>query len=202
MIKNVIFDMGNVLRDYAPMRCITPYVTDKKDANLIKDELFGKEEWRLLDKGDITYEEMAAKVKLRLPERLHEILNEIIAHWHEYMPQDERMLELVKNLKAHGYKLYLLSNASVRFAQYKDTFAALKYFDGVIVSAFYHVLKPDEKIYRILFDTFGLNPQECFFIDDSADNVDGGRRLNMDGHVFNGDFQALLDDFVNHGILV
>ncbi len=202
MIKNIIFDMGNVLRDFAPMRCISPYVKEESDAALLRDEMFGKEEWRLLDRGDLTYDEAVASVKRRLPQRLHAVLDEIIAHWHEYMPGDERMLELVKRLKASGYKLYLLSNASVRFAVYRDTFEALKYFDGAVVSAFYHVLKPEEKIYRILFDTYQLDPKECFFIDDNPDNVEGGRRLHMDGHVFTGDVQALLADFAFQGIRV
>jgi len=202
MIKNIIFDMGNVLKSFSPMLCIAPYVKDESDACLISDEMFGKEEWRLLDSGELIYEEAVARVKLRLPDRLHGVLDEIIAHWHEHMPQDKRMLELVKSLKSNGYKMYLLSNASVRFAVYKDTFEALKYFDGAIVSAFYHVLKPDEKIYRILFDTFNLNPRECFFVDDNADNVEGGRRLHMDGHVFTGDVQAMLDDFAANGIHV
>lgn len=202
MIRNIIFDMGNVLRDFAPMRCIHPYVNEENDAALIRDEMFGKEEWRLLDLGDITYDEAVARCKQRLPERLHEVLDEIIAHWHEYMPADARMLELVKKLKANGYKLFLLSNASVRFAVYKESFEALSYFDGAIVSAFYHTLKPEEKIYHILFDTYQLNPKECFFIDDNPDNVEGGRRLYMEGHVYTGNMQALLEDFAAHGILI
>ena len=202
MIKNIIFDMGNVLRSFSPMLCIAPYAKDESDACLIRDEMFNKEEWRSLDSGDLTYEDAVARVKLRLPKRLHGVLDEIIAHWHEYMPQDARMLELVKALKPRGYRMYLLSNASIRFAVYKDTFEALRYFDGTIVSAFHHVLKPDEKIYRILFDTFHLDPCECFLIDDNADNVEGGRRLHMAGHVFTGDMQALLDDLSANGIQV
>ncbi len=199
MIKNIIFDMGNVLRDYTPMRCIEPYVQGE-DALLIQNEMFGKDEWRLLDKGDMTYDEAVAKCKERLPQRLHLLLDEIIAHWHEYMTQDLYMLEVVKKLKANGYHMYLLSNTSVRFAQYKDSFEAMKYFDGAIVSAFFHVLKPDEKIYRILFDTYHLKPEECFFIDDNQENVEAGRCLGMDGHVFSGDIQMLLADFIAHGI--
>ncbi len=199
MIKNVIFDMGNVLRDFAPMRCILAFVQGD-DALLLRDELFGKEEWRLLDRGDITYDELVTRVKLRLPKRLHDTLDEIVAHWHEYMPEDPEMTELVKILKSNGYHMYLLSNASVRFSAYKDSFEALKYFDGAIVSAFYQTMKPEEKIYRILFDTYQLVPEECFFIDDNPDNVEAGRKLRMEGHVFTGDKSALKAALDAHGI--
>lgn len=199
MIRNIIFDMGNVLRDFAPMKCILPFIQGE-DALLIRDELFGREEWRLLDRGDISYEELAARVKQRLPKRLNDTLDEIIANWHEYMPEDPEMTELVKALKANGYHMYLLSNASVRFTLYKDSFEAMKHFDGAIISAFYHTMKPEEKIYRILFDTYGLMPEECFFIDDNPDNVECGRKLGMDGHVFTGDKLALRAALLAQGI--
>jgi len=199
MIRNIIFDMGNVLRDYAPMLCILPFVQGE-DALLIREEMFGKEEWRLLDRGDLTYEEAVALCKNRLPERLHQKLDEIIAHWHEYMPENPQMVELVKALRGNGYHMYLLSNASVRFAVYKDRFEVLKYFDGAIVSAFYHTSKPEEKIYRILFDTYQLKPEDCFFIDDNPDNVEAGRKLGMEGHVFTGDMTSLMMAFLSHGI--
>ncbi len=201
MIRNIIFDMGNVLRDFNPMLCILPYVQGE-DALLIREEMFGREEWHMLDSGDITYEEAVFRCKRRLPQRLHDTLDEIVAHWHEYMPEDSEMTQIVKALKANGYSMYLLSNASVRFAVYKDHFEALKYFEGAIVSAFYHALKPGEQIYRILFDTFKLKPEECFFIDDNKDNVEAGRKLNMEGHVFTGDKHALKAAFSAYGIRV
>jgi putative hydrolase of the HAD superfamily len=118
------------------------------------------------------------------------------------MPEDERMLPVVVALKENGYRLYLLSNASVRFGEYRDSFKALRYFDGDVVSAFYQTVKPEEKIYRILFDKYDLKPEECFFIDDNSDNVQAGRRLGMEGHVFTGDIGALKADFTARGIRV
>lgn len=44
--------------------------------------------------------------------------------------------------------------------------------------------KPDEKIYARLFDMFSLNPEECFFVDDTEENIAAGRRCGMDGFDF------------------
>lgn len=200
MIRNIVFDMGNVLRDFNPMLCIRAYVKDEKDAEWIAGEMFGEKEWVALDQGTITYEGALEQWKKRLPERLHKVVEEISNHWHEYMPEDPRMLQLVKELKVKGYGLYLLSNASVRFSVYEKDFEALQHFDGKVVSAFHQVLKPDEKIYRILFDTYHLIPEECFFVDDNPANVEGGRKLGMSGHAFTGDLTALKEDFRRHGI--
>ena len=76
----------------------------------------------------------------------------------------------------------------------------MKHFEGAIVSAFYHTVKPEEKIYRILFDTYKIEPEESFFIDDNPDNVEAGRKLGMEGHVFTGDINALKAAFSTHGI--
>lgn len=46
--------------------------------------------------------------------------------------------------------------------------------------------KPDPAIYRYLFETFSLDPKECFFIDDLEKNINAARSLGMDGIVFNG----------------
>ena len=51
--------------------------------------------------------------------------------------------------------------------------------------------KPDPAIYRYLFETFSLNPRECFFIDDLEENIEIGRSLGMDGLVFTGDIDKV-----------
>ena len=47
-----------------------------------------------------------------------------------------------------------------------------------------HVIKPNPEIYQRLFAKFNLTPDECIFADDRAENIEGGRRLGMNGIVF------------------
>ena len=93
----------------------------------------------------------------------------------------EDTYELVRDLKSGGYGVYLLSNASMDFYERKSGIPALALFDGYIISAEYHLLKPEKEIYLTLFDKFGLKPEECFFIDDVQANIDGAAAVGMRG---------------------
>lgn len=183
MIQNVIFDMGNVLLDYDPMRLIRRYTADAGEIAAINGALFASKEWALLDEGLITDGEMIETAVARLPERLHEMTREMFAVWPTLylpIPETER---LVRQLRANGYPCYLLSNASLRWYSYEADFPVFSLLCGRIISASFRTVKPKPAIYRALFDTFSLIPAECFFIDDLAANVAGGRALGMDGFV-------------------
>jgi putative hydrolase of the HAD superfamily len=54
MVKNIIFDLGNVLISFRP----SEYFDKKKYPETIKttilSDIFGSKEWQMLDKGEIT----------------------------------------------------------------------------------------------------------------------------------------------------
>jgi len=93
--------------------------------------------------------------------------------------------EFVKLLKDHGFGIYLCSNASMRLlACYKEVIPGIEYFDGVLFSADVKYLKPQKEIYLTLLERFGLKPEECFFIDDMQENINGAADCGMDGYCF------------------
>ena len=47
------------------------YVSDGQDRKLLEEVVFDRQYWDLLDRGDISDEALKAKVRTRLPERLH-----------------------------------------------------------------------------------------------------------------------------------
>lgn len=191
MIKNIVFDMGNVLRDYNPYYVINAYVSDADDAKLLFETIFASTEWAMLDEGTIEQEVALAIWLTQLPNRLHSAATSIFWNWHHYMPNIDDTTLLAKQLHDSGYGIYLLSNAGTRFEELRKDFTALKYMDGEIVSAFHKVLKPNKRIYTILFETYHLIPTECFFIDDAPQNVKAAQALGMSGHIYTGNFEAL-----------
>ncbi|TGJ75628.1 HAD family hydrolase [Caproiciproducens galactitolivorans] len=200
MIKNIVFDMGQVFVDFNPDYFIGHYVTDREDALLLRTELFGKSEWVEMDLGTMTEEDLVQPVCARLPERLHFAVKELLLHWQDYMKVFHNLDPLVAELKQNGYSLYLLSNASVSIHKFTKKIMALQYFDGTFFSADVHYIKPDPNIYRLFFEKFSLRPEECFFTDDRADNVEAGRRLGMEGFVYKGEEQPLRDTLRRAGV--
>lgn len=191
MIKNIIFDMGNVLLRYDPEVCLNRFVKREEDRALIRRELFEGPEWVQGDLGHITDEQRFDGVSRRVPQKLHTELRQCVEQWHMCMEPVHGAKEFCAYAKEQGYRLYVLSNASSSFYQYFPRFAPFEYFDGLVVSCDIHIVKPDIRIYRYLLETYGLAPEECFFIDDMAANVEGARKAGISGAVFGGDFEEI-----------
>ncbi|NLB90082.1 MAG: HAD family phosphatase [Clostridiales bacterium] len=194
MIRHIVFDMGNVLRTFDEEKIIAQYTSKEEEQRQLKESLFTGL-WAQLDKGTITHEEVKKEVRKTLPTHLYSVVDRLLDTWHEHMPVDPQMEKLVVQLKDQGYHLYLLSNASVRFSQYEKTTEMFRLFDGLVVSAFHKTVKPEKRIYEILFNTYHLIPSECVFIDDNPANVAAGEDFGMAGHVFDGDISKLLAFF-------
>lgn len=191
MIKNIIFDMGNVLLRYDPEVCLNRFVKREEDRALIRRELFEGPEWVQGDLGHITDEQRFDGVSRRVPQKLHTELRQCVEQWHMCMEPVHGAKEFCAYAKEQGYRLYVLSNASSSFYQYFPRFAPFEYFDGLVVSCDIHIVKPDIRIYQYLLETYGLVPEECFFIDDMAANVEGAQKAGISGAVFGGDFEEI-----------
>ena len=203
MIKNVIFDMGQVLIHWRPDMFTAQFELDKEEEALLMKEVFKNIEWPQLDRGTITEEDATASVCTRLPEKLHPMAERIIFDWWQrpLVPM-EGMEALIQEIKENGYKIYLLSNASIRLREYFHRIPGSQYFDGLLVSAEEKLLKPQHEIYETLFDRFGLVPEECFFIDDSPYNIEGAYQCGMPGAVFHGDVEELRQNLKKAGIMI
>lgn len=186
MIKNIVFDMGKVLLDYDPVLVCRQFTDRQEEINMIEKELFGAEEWTLLDRGAISEEEALERVSKRLPDdHMRELAGFSLKHWHEYnISPMEGMEELVRELKEKGFHIYLCSNASLRFWAFEQRIPGIGYFDGLLVSAEEKCLKPEREIYERLFEKFQILPEESFFIDDIQANIDGAAQCGMAGHCF------------------
>ena len=189
MIRNIVFDMGNVLIRFDPLLFIEREgITDQEDRKIILDELFNSVEWAQMDRGILEEKTAEPFILKRFPERLHPAVCNLLYHW--AIPGDEfsGMRELVAELKEAGYRLFLLSNASTAQHRYWPLFPPVsRYFDGKLISCDVKVVKPMREIYQIFTDRFLLDPEECLFIDDAPANVAAAITCGWNGIVFHGD---------------
>lgn len=188
MIKNIVLDMGNVLLSYDPHVILDKVCETEEEKQLILANLFEGEEWLMGDRGEITNEQRYDLVKERLPEELHEKLKECVEHWDICMLPIAGAKEFCHRWHEAGYHLYVLSNACNHFYGYFPRYYDMDFFDGVMVSSDVHIIKPDARIYGLLCSTYGLQPQECVFIDDRPENVGAAEAVGMKGIVFTGDY--------------
>lgn len=191
MIKNYIFDFGNVLSQFYPDKLTAPFVSDEKERKIISEVVFDRVYWDKLDEGTITDDEVKKGIKSRLPENLGELGCKVYDNWIRSMTPVPNMKELVLDIKKSGKKLYLLSNISKGFAKgYKDVIwikELLDCFDGLVFSAEAGAVKPTKEIFDILLKKFSLNAEECIFIDDSERNIIGAKAAGIKGYLFDGD---------------
>ena len=192
MIKNIIFDMGNVLiyfnRDVFLDRV---GLKDPDDRELLKREVYLSLEWSRMDRGSLTDEEASEIIAQRVPERLREAVNRLVGEWDRPILPIPGMEQLIRELKANGYGIYLLSNASVRQHAYWPKVPAFDLFDGTLISADVHLVKPQPEIYELMCSTFSLRREECVFIDDATPNAEGAFFVGMPAIVFHDDVREL-----------
>lgn len=203
MIRNIVFDMGQVLIRWRPEEILEHFDLTGEEKTMLLQELFWSPEWIQQDRGILTEGEMIERVSARLPESLHAAVEEVIKAWHVWhLTPMPGMAELVRRLKAQGYGIYLLSNASTALRGYFPRIPGSECFDGLMVSAEEKLLKPQHEIYERLYERFGLVPEQCVFIDDSPANVEGAMLTGMQGIVFRGDTERLRRELRALGIMV
>lgn len=188
MLKNVIFDFGGVVCTFSQDTILDDFCTGEAHARL-KPVLFRS--WQALDEGTADYEEYVAETLKLLDGEDKQIAQRFFREWHRSMRPIPGIWALVGELKARGYGVFLLSNASTWFAGHLDDYPILRLFDGRLISAPEKMAKPEERIYRLALERFGLNAAETLFVDDRAENTEAAEHVGIAGYVFDGDAEKL-----------
>ena len=198
MIKNVVFDFGQVLVHFEPSYMVGKYVQETEDKPLLEDVLFDRLYWDRLDEGTITDEEVLAACQKRIPQRLWAVAEKIYYNWIYNIPEIDGMSELIRWVRDdYGKRVFLLSNISKYFADHEGEIPVLKHFERKIFSAWCGKVKPNREIFEYLCKECDILPNETLFVDDSEKNIKGAQNYGIKGYLFDGDvarLQAYLEE--------
>jgi FMN phosphatase YigB (HAD superfamily) len=179
MIRNIVFDLGNVLISFRPSEYLEKNNYPPEKRNIILSDIFWSREWLLLDNGDLGTREAIDLIAKRSSLTRAEIAL-IFNKRTEIMFPLVNNVRLLPGLRKEGYRLYYLSNFPADiFEEVKRSYPLFKYFDGGIISANVRFSKPDPGIFRVLFEKYDLRAEECFFIDDNQENLIAAEKIGM-----------------------
>lgn len=180
MIKNIVFDIGNVLLKWQPEAVVSRFFPDQDSQQLTK-LLFRSPLWLDLNMGKMTEAELIEIYHQTLDIRV-EILVRLMREIKESLLPVENSLELLKNLHRLQYSLYALTDNVHEIVTFlREKYDFLDLFRGVVVSAEVGYLKPMKQIYQTLINLYEINPAESVFIDDILRNVEGAQAVGMQG---------------------
>lgn len=179
MIKNIVFDIGNVLLSFEPSDYLSRAIKDPEIADDLNTRVFRSAEWLMLDKGTITKAQAAERI-LQRDGRHADLVRQLLESWMELLTPIDASIKLLTPLKQAGYRLYYLSNFhTVAYETILRKNAFFQCFDGGIVSCEVNCIKPEQEIYAHLLQKYGLKAQECLFLDDVEVNVKAAAALGF-----------------------
>ncbi len=181
MIKNIIFDVGKVLVYFEPAQHLKNLGYDEAAQAAVMNAVFDHPLWDENDRGSMTPAEFEEAFVANAPE-YEEQIRETLQTVEGTIDLLPHSLIWVRELKSRGFRLYILSNYGEHtLEQTKHKLKFLPYMDGVIFSYEHKVIKPESKIYEILLQKYGLDPNECVFIDDRQENIEAAEAFGIRG---------------------
>jgi len=173
MIDTIIFDIGNVLAEFRWLQYLKDCGYDEETIEKIGNATVLSPRWNELDRGLQDEEELirqCCEAQPSVADKIMEMFHNITEVVREY----DYSADLVKRLKANGYKVYLLSNfARFSFLEVVRHYEFLKYVDGGVISYEVKYTKPEPEIFEALINKYGINPVTAVFLDDLAANLKG-----------------------------
>lgn len=184
MIKNFVFDLGNVLVDVNIKRFINNLEKEGLSPLKVQALITDKKLKDLLESGKIDFNTFYLKCKKKLNAKLsRKKFGEIFNDMFSPISGMSQILQGIKN--TNNSKIFLLSNTnSVHFNYIRKNFEYIDLIDRFALSYKLKAIKPDYKIYYLLINKFNIKPTETIFIDDLVDNCNSAKQLGFNVILF------------------
>lgn len=196
-IEVVVFDLGGVLVDWNPRYLYRQLFNDDDAMERFLAEVCSPE-WNEKQDAGRPWSEALTELTARYPDQAA-MITAFRQRWPEMIGGDmPETVELLKELKERGMRLYALTNWSHEtFSLTRSRFAFLDWFEGIVVSGEERLIKPDPEIFHRLLTRYHIAPSRAVYIDDSPRNVSAAARVGIhalqfiDAHQLRKDLIAL-----------
>ena len=182
MIKNIVFDIGNVLAGYSPKKEVEEFGTSIERIEYINSIIIKEKNWTKYLNGLISLDDLLNYCNKLNKEYKLEIEILLKKENQKYIIYEiEKNTKLLKKL-SKKFNTYLLSNITKETYEYiMDDFSFKENVKGGIYSFKEHILKPDKKIFESLINTYKIDPKETIYIDDKEKNIITAKELGFTG---------------------
>jgi 2-haloacid dehalogenase len=178
----VVFDLGGVLIDWNPRYLYRKlFAGDEAGMERFLSEIC-TQEWNERQDAGRAFHDAAAELVERFPDRA-ELIEAFGTRFDEMMAGPiAGTVEILSELRGRGVPLHALSNWSAEtFPLARRRFDFLGWFDGLVISGEEKVIKPDPRIFRILFERYAIAPERAVYIDDNPRNAAAASALGLFG---------------------
>ncbi len=181
MIKNLVFDFGNVLIEWNSAKILAAFVKEE-DRKRVKAAIFDSGLWAQTDTGQLTLEAAIQAAQTLLDSSYSATVEAIFTHWYETVDVYHQLQEKIFEWAQLGYGIYILSTTSEIFYAVENAglLPMTKVLTGKILSYEVGCAKPDKSIYQKLLAQYALQANQCVFIDDLQVNLDVAKSLGFE----------------------
>ena len=179
--------------DYSALGEVTYYpntVAVEEVKERIADATVKSAVWPEYDKGNMSDEEIRAAFVKNDP-GIEKEIRESLENISEMLVRFDYAIPWIKSLKENGYQVLVLSNFSHKaVVDCAHALDFLPFTDGGILSYKDHFIKPQPEIYALLIERYNLVPEECVFMDDLEENIQGAAKAGIHTILFKDELQA------------
>lgn len=190
MIRNIIFDVGNVLVEFNWKRMLWVSGVTEEEFEAVANATVLSSMWGELDRSLLSDEEILAGFIQNAPE-YEEKIRRVWDNLSASIRCFPYSVSWVRQFKEKGYKTYILSNYGKRGMEVtRQELPFVEDMDGAVFSYEVKMIKPEPEIYQVLLEKYHLKPEECVFMDDSERNLVAAKQAGIHTILFQSKEQA------------
>ena len=183
-VRAVVFDLWDTIVDFDvdASDALNRRIAEHLDVPYERfvDVWYSVESFRNRNVGPIAPCFAAACESLRVETDVDEIVGWRLELTRRSLVPRDGLLETLGALRERALRIGLISNCSEEVAQVWADTSFARFFDHAVFSATARLAKPDAAIYRLAADGLGVEPEECLFVGDGAnDELRGARDAGM-----------------------